>query len=40
MMRCGRVYASAVFSTRPLGSTNHYSLANGLPARRALIHVA
>jgi hypothetical protein len=36
MMRCGRIHASAVFSTRPLGSTNQYSLANGLAGEAPL----
>src|SRR2546422_6347154 len=35
-----RLYAYAVFATRPLASTNQRSLAKGLPERRAFIQSA
>ena len=36
----GDAYASGLFATRPVGSTNQRSLANGMPATRAAIHSA
>ena len=36
----GATHPNGVLSTRPLASTNQYSLSNGLPASRAAIHFA
>lgn len=33
-------HANALFATRPVPSTNHFSLVNGLPASRAAIQSA